>query len=113
MLLFCPQFPSYLKDYLGGFTLPSFWASPAEWEEASRHAPCLVILFLLQAQAKSQSITDSEPQGADRQPRARAPCKELTQTESERSSTAPQIGDLEQVSSWALTFFFFSFVKWR
>lgn len=33
----------------------SFWTSLAEWEEISWHATCLVILFLLQHQAKSQS----------------------------------------------------------
>ena len=55
LLLFCPQFPSYLKDYSGGFTLQSFWASPAEWEEVSQHAPCLVILLLCRVKPRARA----------------------------------------------------------
>lgn len=74
-----------------------------------RQAPCLVILFLLQCGAKSQSITDSELERADRQPPAGVSCKELTQTKSESSPTIHQLGYLEQGTRdfLSLNFFFF------
>lgn len=73
----------------------------------------LVILFLLQGQAKSQNITDSELERADRQPPAGIPCKELTQTKSESSPTIHQLGHLEQGTRDFLSLkLFFPFVKW-
>lgn len=55
LLLFGPQFPSYLKGYSGGFTLLSFWASPAEWEEVSQHAPCLRSCFSCRVRSRARA----------------------------------------------------------
>lgn len=105
-------FPSYFKESEGGFTLLSFWASPAEWEEISQHTSCLVIMFLPEGQTKSQRITCLQLGGSREAVLHRGSLGRWWALTWDRSRVWNQschspVYDLEQVIPWAVTFFFF------